>query len=106
MDSVGSTYNKDSDGLFCPKGEHSTKTCYVRTKKNIKDRASDVVTYHFDIEKYKVCSMRERCYKTGSKTKSRSRSIMANIYKNQENFQNSEVFKLIYKDRSKVEVKM
>ena len=60
---------------------------------------------YFDIEKCKVCPLREGCYKEGAKSKTYSVTIKSTEHKDQEAFQNSEEFKEKAKSRYKIEAK-
>ena len=51
------------------------------------------ITYYFDIEKCKVCPLREGCYKEGAKSKTYSMTIKSTEHKEQEAFQETEEFK-------------
>ena len=72
-------------------------------KKNVS--ANQVMVYFFDTEKCKTCALREGCYKTGAKTKSYSVSIKSEEHQSQMEFQESERFKLLSKERYKIEAK-
>ena len=63
------------------------------------------ITYYFDIEKCKVCPLREGCYKEGAKSKTYSVTIKSTEHKDQEAFQNSDEFKEKAKSRYKIEAK-
>jgi len=62
-------------------------------------------TYYFDIEKCKVCPMRDGCYKEGAKSKTYSVTIKSDTHAEQEAFQNTEAFKQLAANRYKVEAK-
>lgn len=57
------------------------------------------------MNKCKTCPFKDGCYTDGAKTKSFSVTIMSNTHKEQDEFQNSEEFKLLAKDRYKIEAK-
>ena len=63
------------------------------------------ITYFFDVEKCKICPLREGCYKDGAKSKTYSVSIKSTEHKEQEAFQNSEEFKEKARSRYKIEAK-
>lgn len=95
-------FNKDADLFVCPAGHLATRK--ARTGK--KDQGTNqVLTYFFNVEKCKVCPLREGCYKEGAKSKSYSVSIKSTEHKEQEAFQNSEEFKEKAKSRYKIEAK-
>ena len=95
-------FNKDADMYVCPAG-------HLATKKKVKYRKvtnqNTQIQYFFDVEKCKVCPLRENCYKEGSKTKSYSISIKSNEHLAHEAFQETEEFKQLSKDRYKIEAK-
>ncbi|ETT33405.1 transposase IS4 family protein, partial [Paenibacillus sp. FSL R5-192] len=62
-------------------------------------------TYMFDIEKCKVCPMKDGCYKEGAKSKTYSVTIKSTEHKEHEAFQNSDGFKEKSKERYKIEAK-
>ncbi len=62
-------------------------------------------TYYFDIEKCKVCPLREGCYKEGAKSKTYSVTIKSTEHEEQEAFQNSDEFKEKATSRYKIEAK-
>ncbi|WP_203229735.1 transposase, partial [Filibacter tadaridae] len=62
-------------------------------------------TYFFDVEKCKVCPLREGCYKDGAKSKSYSTTIKSTEHTEQEAFQESDYFKMKMKERYKIEAK-
>ena len=68
----------------CPAGHMAIRK--ARTgKKNQGQKPR--ITYYFDIEKCKVCPMREGCYKEGAKSKTYSITIKSTEHKEQETFQ-------------------
>lgn len=95
-------YNKDADMYVCPQGHLAIRKAR-QGKKNA--GSNQVITYYFDIEKCKVCPLREGCYKTGAKSKSYSVTIKSQLHENQLEFQNSEEFKQEAKHRYKIEAK-
>ncbi|ETT38611.1 transposase IS4 family protein, partial [Paenibacillus sp. FSL R5-192] len=62
-------------------------------------------TYMFDIEKCKVCPMKDGCYKEGAKSKTYSVTIKSTEHKEHEAFQSSDSFKEKSKERYKIEAK-
>ena len=95
-------YNKDAGMFVCPAGHLAIRKCR-QGKKNV--GANQVMVYFFDVEKCKNCALREGCYKTGSRTKSYSVSIKSDEHQSQMKFQESERFKLLSKERYKIEAK-
>ena len=95
-------YNKDAGMFVCPAGHMAIRKSR-QGKKNVS--ANQVMVYFFDTEKCKTCALREGCYKTGAKTKSYSVSIKSEEHQSQLEFQESERFKLLSKERYKIEAK-
>lgn len=94
-------FNKDADMFVCPAGHLATK----KLKKKRKDSRNTQLKYYFDVEKCKVCPLRDGCYKEGAKTKTYSVTVKSTEHQEQEKFQQSEVFKKLAKDRYMVEAK-
>jgi hypothetical protein len=95
-------FNKDADRFVCTAG-HMAIHKGRQGKKNV--GTNQVDTYYFDVEKCKVCPLRDGCYKPGAKTKTYSVSIKSDIHKDQIEFQESELFKEKSKHRYKIEAK-
>jgi hypothetical protein len=95
-------YNKDAGMFVCPAGHLAIRK--ARTgKKNIGENQLD--TYYFDIEKCKICPLRENCYKPGAKTKTYSVSIKSGTHLQQIAFQQTAEYKEKIKHRYKIEAK-
>ena len=95
-------FNKDAGMYVCKAGHMATKKIIIgknRHGKNPRD------TYFFDVEKCKVCPLREGCYKDGAKSKSYSTTIKSTEHTEQEAFQESDFFKMKMKERYKIEAK-
>ncbi|HVX00116.1 MAG TPA: IS1182 family transposase [Candidatus Babeliaceae bacterium] len=95
-------YNKDADMFVCPAGHLAIRKAR-QGKKN--DATNQVDTYYFDVEKCKVCPMKENCYKPGAKTKTYSVSIKSDLHQQQMAFQQTEYYKEKIKHRYKIEAK-
>jgi len=95
-------YNKDAGRFVCP-ASHLAIRKARQAKKNQNTNQAD--TYYFDIEKCKVCPLREGCYKSGSKTKTYSVSIKSELHKDQIAFQESDYYRRKSKERYKIEAK-
>lgn len=95
-------YNKDADMFVCPAGNLAM---YKRVQGKKVDRKNQVMTYYFDIEKCKVCPLRDGCYKPQAKSRTYSVSIKPDEHKEQEIFQQSEYFREKSKHRYKIEAK-
>lgn len=94
-------YNKDAGMYVCKAGQMATRKAIQGRKSIDKNKA---ITYYFDVEKCKVCPLREGCYKN-TKTKSYSVMIKSNIHTEQMSFQESDYFKEKSKERYKIEAK-
>lgn len=95
-------YNKDADLFVCPAG-HLAMYKKVQGKKI--HRCNQTMTYYFDVEKCRVCLLRDGCYKPAAKSKTYSVSIRTGDQVDQEIFQQSEYFKEKSKHRYKIEAK-
>lgn len=95
-------YNKDANMFVCPAGHMAVRRAQ-QGKKN--ENKNQVTTYYFDVEKCKVCPLRDGCYKPGAKTKTYSVSIQSKTHSDQMQFQQSEYFKEKAKHRYKIEAK-
>lgn len=97
-------FNKDA-GMFIWKAGHLATRKARTGKKGTSKSQSQSQTYYFNIEKCKVCLMREGCYKEGAKSKTYSVTIKSETHVEQEAFQNTEAFKQLAANRYKVEAK-
>lgn len=95
-------FNKDAGMYVCKAGHLAIRKARTGKKNQGKNQKH---TYYFDVEKCKVCPLREGCYKEGAKSKTYSISIKSTEHKEQEAFQNSEEFKMKAKSRYKIEAK-
>ena len=95
-------FNKDAGMYVCKAGHLAIRK--ARTgKKGISKNQKD--TYMFDIEKCKVCPFRNGCYKEGAQSKTYSVTIKSTEHREQEVFQASEEFRVLARDRYKIEAK-
>lgn len=62
-------------------------------------------TFFFDVNKCKMCPLKDGCYKDGSKSKTYTYRKPSKLHQDQVDFQNSEEFKNKYKERYKIEAK-
>lgn len=95
-------YNKDAGMFVCPAGHMAVRKAR-QGKKNTGTNQTD--TYFFDVEKCRTCALRNGCYKPGAKSKSYSVSIKSSEHQAQMKFQESDRFKLLSKERYKIEAK-
>lgn len=77
-------YNKDADRFVCPAGHLAIRKAR-QNKKNVGKNQVD--TYYFDVEKCKICPLREGCYKEGAKSKTYSVSLKSELHQEQMEFQ-------------------
>lgn len=95
-------FNKDAGLFVCP-GGHMAIRKYRQSRKG--QNKNPVTTYYFDVNKCKSCSLRDGCYKEGSKCKSYSVSIKSDAHKNQLIFQETQYFKERARKRYMIEAK-
>lgn len=95
-------YNKDADMFVCPAGHLAIRKARQGKKHN---GTNQVDTYYFDVEKCKVCPLRENCYKAGAKTKTYSVSIKSDLHQQQMAFEQTDYYKEKIKHRYKIEAK-
>ncbi len=95
-------FNKDADMFVCPAGHLAI---HKGVKKQKDTARNDQLKYFFDVEKCKVCPLREGCYREGAKTKTYSVRIKSSEHSSQEAFQETEGFKRLSKKRYKIEAK-
>ena len=99
----GFEYNKDAGTYQCPAGHLAVRTEF--DKRNTNDNRNNRLRYIFDIKKCKTCPKRDGCYKEGATKKTFSITILSNIHKQQEEFQESQYFKERSRERYKIEAK-
>lgn len=95
-------YNKDANMFVCPSGHMSIRRAQGGKKNENKNQ---VTTYYFDVEKCKICPLKEGCYKPGAKTKTYPVSIQSKTHSVQMEFKQSEFFKEKAQHRYKIEAK-
>ncbi len=95
-------YNKDADRFVCPAGHMAIKKARIG-KKNV--GCNQAETHYFDVEKCKICPIREGCYKPNAKMKTYSIAIKSEEHKEQIEFEKSDYYKEKSKHRYKIEAK-
>ncbi len=95
-------YNKDAGMYVCPAGHMAIKKT---TELRKKEKKSPRQIYYFDINKCKVCSRREGCYKPQAKQKTYKVVIKTENHLLHEAFQETQQFKEKYRERYKIEAK-
>ncbi len=88
--------------FVCPEGHMAVRRAKQGAKRSDENQR---YAYYFDIEKCKVCNLRQGCYKEGAKSKSYSVSINSKEHEAQIEFQNLDYFKDKSKHRYKIEAK-
>lgn len=95
-------YNKDAGLFVCPAGHLATRKA-KQGKKNVSKNQAEV--HYFDVEKCKICPLRDGCYKAGAKSKTYSIRIKNELSSAQIEFEKSDYFKEKSKERYKIEAK-
>lgn len=95
-------FNKDAGMYVCKAGHMAIRKARQGKKDEGRNQRS---TYYFDIEKCKVCPLREGCYKDGASSKTYSVTIKSDEHSNQADFQETDYFKEKSKERYKIEAK-
>lgn len=88
--------------FVCPAGYMAIRKVRNGIRKGTVNRT---VTYYFDIEKCRVCSRRQGCYKDGAKFKTYSIQIKSEQHQQQADFEKTVEFKTKAKVRYKIEAK-
>ncbi|MCA1042626.1 IS1182 family transposase [Bacillus infantis] len=95
-------FNKDA-GMYVCKAGHMAIRKARQGKKGVGKNQAD--TYYFDIEKCRICPLKEGCYKEGAKSKTYSVTLKSDEHSAQAKFQESDQFKEKAKERYKIEAK-
>ena len=96
------SYNKDADRYICPMGVMSARGREIGKSSN--PNSNRAIRYRWSHRKCQICKMREECI--GSSTrKSIDIRIISDEHKEQMAFQNTSEFKLLSKERYKIEAK-
>ncbi|MEK4228072.1 IS1182 family transposase [Solibacillus sp. FSL H8-0538] len=95
-------YNKDAGMFVCPAGHLAIRKALSKNKNKNKNPK---MAFYFDIEKCKVCQMREGCYKDEAKSKTYNVTIKSIEHEEQAAFQETDAFKQLAKNRYKIEAK-
>ncbi len=88
--------------MVCPAGEHSNRKAIQGSKNSGHSRS---MVFYFDVEKCKVCPLRDGCYKPNAKAKTYSIRIVAEHYKEHMEFEQSDTFKSRIRRRPIIEHK-
>lgn len=95
-------YNKDAGMFVCPAGHMAIRK--ARQGKKGQGRNQSLV-FFFDVNKCKVCSRWNGCYKEGARSKTYSVQIKSEEHQQQADFEKSEEFRTKVKVRYKIEAK-
>lgn len=95
-------YNKDAGMFVCPAGHMAIRKARQGKKGQGQNQS---LVFFFDVDKCKVCSRRNGCYKEGAKSKTYSVQIKSEVHKQQADFEKSEEFRTKAKVRYKIEAK-
>lgn len=98
-------FNKDAGMYVCPAGHMSIRKTITGKKKRERTGSAAVISYFFDVEKCKICPLKEGCYKNDAATKSFSVTLTSRMHLEHKEFQDTEEFKLYAKERYKIEAK-
>lgn len=101
-DDDGFVYNKDADMVQCKAGELSYRKKYKNRKEKGKNKS---IRYFFDVSKCKECPYKDGCYKEGAKQKTYTVTLKCEEHQKQQEFQETEYFKEMSKERYKIEAK-
>jgi len=96
-------FNKDANAYQCPAGHLSIKS--TRNSRKCTSNRNPIIIYFFDVEKCKLCPLKDGCYKDGAKSKTHSISIPSDTHIEQQAFQETEYFKQRAKQRYMIEAK-
>ena len=95
-------FNKDAGMYQCQAG-HLAIHKYLDKRKT--EGKNPRMTYFFDIEKCKRCPYKAGCYKEGAKKKTYTETLICDSHSEQAQFQETEHFKEMAKERYKIEAK-
>ncbi len=95
-------FNKDA-GMYQCKAGHLAIHKYLDKRKT--EGKNPRMTYFFDIEKCKRCPYKAGCYKEGAKKKTYTETLICDSHSEQAQFQETEHFKEMAKERYKIEAK-
>lgn len=96
--------NKDAGMYVCPAGHMAVGKSIIRYNTD-KNKGNDRMQFRFDPEKCKVCKFRDTCLKPGAKTRYYSVPIKTPEQKKQLEFEKTEEFRLLSKERYMIEAK-
>ena len=95
-------FNKDAGMFVCPAGHMAIRKARQGKKGQGENQS---LVFFFDVDKCRICSRREGCYKEGAKSKSYSVQIKSQEHQQQADFEQTERFREKAKARYKIEAK-
>lgn len=95
-------YNKDAGMFVCPAGHMAIRKSRQGKKGQGQNQS---LVFFFDVDKCRVCSRRQGCYKEGAKNKTYSVQIKSEERQQQSDFEKTEEFRTKAKVRYKIETK-
>ena len=99
-------YNKDAGMFVCPAGHMAVSRSKPQQKTNVPGKYHNpVIVFSFDVERCKVCPLREGCYKPGAKKKTYSVRVLANTHKKQMEYEKTSEFVYLQRKRYMIEAK-
>ncbi|PLR93298.1 IS1182 family transposase [Bacillus sp. T33-2] len=99
-------YNKDAGRYVCTAGHMAVKKALHGKKKHAAEGTVLRETHYFDIEKCKVCPLREGCYKEGAASKTYTVTLKKDkIHEEHQLYQETDEFKELAKNRYMIEAK-
>ena len=97
----GFIYNKDAGTVQCPAGHLAMSSKIDKESGGTNDR----LVFRFSKVKCKKCPLKEKCFKKGAKSKSRSIRILSETHEDYMKFEKSAFFDEKYRVRYMIEAK-
>lgn len=95
-------YNKDAAMFVCPAGHMAIRKARQGKKGPGQNQS---LVFFFDVDKCRICSRRDGCYKEGAKSKSYAVQIKSDEHQQQADFEKTEAFRTKARVRYKIEAK-
>lgn len=96
------TYNKDADMYVCPAGVVAQTKNIVKDKRN--PNKNDRVRYRWNSTTCSTCALKEECLR-GRKNRTLRIRVLSKEHQNQMAFQKTDSFRMLSKERYKIEAK-
>lgn len=100
----GFTYNKDADSYVCPAG-HLPERKLIKNRQKQRPKHSNVIYYKYSEEHCSKCPLKKECLQEGAKRRNYSVRIYTDVHRQQMEFEKSEEFRRLSKERYKIEAK-